>query len=139
MNAVLNSVSTVLLLCGYGAIRKKQITVHRALMISAFVASALFLVGYVLHKVYLYQTTGSYNTVFGGEGAIRSVYLLVLGTHVLTAMAIPLMASVTLVRGLRMNVQKHRAIARITLPVWLYANVTGVLVYFMLYHWYPVS
>lgn len=139
MNAILNSISTVLLLCGYTAMRKKRITLHRALMLSAFVVSMLFLVGYVVHKIVLHNATGSWNTPFGGEGFMRGIYLAILATHVLLAMVVPFLASLTLFRGLKMNVKQHRAIARITFPVWLYVSVTGVIVYMMLYQWFPRS
>lgn len=139
MNAVLNSVSTVLLLCGYRAMKQKRIAVHRRFMISAFVVSALFMIGYVAHKVLLYQATGSWNTPFGGEGIIRVVYFVILASHVLLSLALPVFVPVTLYRGLRMNVARHKAIARFVFPVWLYVSVTGVLVYMMLYQWFPKS
>ena len=139
MNAVLNAVSTVLLLTGFRFIRRKQIPQHRAMMVSAFIVSMLFLLGYLLHKWHLYETTGSYNTTFQGEGLWRLVYFVVLISHVILAATVPFLAVVTLFRGWKMNVAKHRRIARITFPVWLYVSVTGVLVYFMLYQWFPGS
>lgn len=139
INAMLNAVSTVLLFSGYGAMRKQRIPLHRACMIAACIVSALFLVGYVSHKVLLHEATGQWNTVFGGQGAIRTVYLVVLATHVVLAMALPFLVPVTLIRGLAKRFDKHRSIARVTFPIWLYVSVTGVLVYFMLYQWYPTS
>jgi uncharacterized membrane protein YozB (DUF420 family) len=139
VNATLNAISTVLLLNGHRLIMAKRIPQHRAMMLTAFVVSMLFLVGYVIHKALLYQSTGSFNTTFGGQGAIRGVYLVLLISHVLLAMTVPVLASITLFRGLRMNVAQHRRIARITYPIWLYVSVTGVLVYFMLYQWFPSS
>lgn len=139
MNAMLNAASTILLLSGYRFIRTKRIPLHRMCMIAAFTLSILFLVGYLLHKWYLFQTTGSYNTMFAGTGAIRTVYFSVLISHVVLAAIVPFLAFITLFRGLRMDVKRHRRIARFTLPVWLYVSVTGVFVYFMLYQWYPHS
>jgi len=139
VNAMLNAASTILLLSGYRFIRTKRIPQHRMCMIAAFSMSMLFLAGYLLHKWHLFQTTGSYNTTFAGTGVIRPVYFSILITHVTLAAAVPVLASITLFRGLKMNVAKHRRIARITLPIWLYVSVTGVVVYFMLYQWYPQS
>jgi len=139
LNATLNAASTILLLTGYSFIRRKEVSKHRAVMIAAFTLSILFLAFYLLHKWHLYQTTGSYNTTFQGEGAIRIAYFVLLISHVSLAMTVPVLSFVTLFRGLKMNVQKHRRIARITLPIWLYVSVTGVLVYFMLYQWFPAS
>lgn len=105
-------------------------------MITAFILSIVFLGCYVLHKWHLVATTGSMNTAFRGTGAIRPVYFTLLITHVLLAATVPVLASITLFRGLKMDVIRHRRIARITLPVWLYVSVTGVIVYFMLYQWF---
>ena len=108
-------------------------------MLTAFTVSVLFLAGYLLHKWHLYETTGSYNTTFQGEGIVRVVYFVILISHVLLAMTVPVLSFITLFRGLKMNVEKHRKIARITFPIWLYVSVTGVIVYFMLYQWFPAS
>jgi protein SCO1/2/putative membrane protein len=139
VNASLNALSTVLLVLGYRFIRAKQIDRHRAVMISAFVVSMVFVAGYLLHKWHLYTTTGSYNTTFQGTGAWRTVYLVLLATHVILAATVPFLAIITIRRGWTMRVELHRRIARITLPIWLYVSVTGVLVYFMLYQWFPAS
>jgi protein SCO1/2/putative membrane protein len=109
------------------------------MMVSAFVVSMLFLVGYLLHKWHLYSTTGSYNTVFQGVGLWRSVYFSILITHVILAALVPFLTVITLFRGWKMDVSRHRRIARITFPIWLYVSVTGVVVYFMLYQWFPAS
>ena len=137
MNAALNALSTVLLLTGFRFIKQKRIPQHRAMMLSAFVVSMLFLAGYLLHKWHLYETTGSYNTTFQGEGAWRIAYFVLLISHIVLAATVPVLAVITLFRGLKMNVAKHRRIAKITFPIWLYVSVTGVLVYFMLYQWFP--
>jgi len=136
VNATLNGISTVLLLTGLRFIKRKEITKHRLCMLTAFVVSIAFLACYLLHKVHLYQTTGSYNTTFKGTGGWRIFYFVLLSTHVVLAAVVPVLASITLFRGLKMKVEKHRRIARITFPIWLYVSVTGVLVYFMLYQFF---
>ncbi len=136
VNATLNATSTVLLLLGYSYIRSKQIEKHRRMMLSAFVISIIFLACYLLHKWMLFQTTGSYNTTFQGQGIWRTVYFTILITHVTLAATVPVLAIITIRRGLAMRLDPHRRIAKITLPIWLYVSVTGVVVYFMLYHWF---
>lgn len=138
LNAILNAICTVLLVFAYRLIRAKKIQQHRAVMITAFCVSTVFLASYLLHKWHLWQTTGSFNTLFAGQGIWRPVYFVILISHVLLAATVPVLAIITLGRGLRMNVEQHRRIARITFPVWLYVSVTGVLVYFMLYQWFEV-
>jgi uncharacterized membrane protein YozB (DUF420 family) len=127
VNATLNATAAVLLVWGYLLIRRKQIQTHRKVMLSAFVVSSLFLVCYL---VYHFQV-GSVH--YAKTGAIRAVYFSILGTHTLLAAAVPPLAIVTLSRGLGARFDKHRRIARWTLPVWLYVSVTGVVVYLMLY------
>ena len=128
VNAALNATAAVLLIWGYTLIRRKRIQQHRKVMQTAFVVSCLFLVCYL---VYHYQV-GSVR--FPKTGAIRTLYLSILGTHTLLAAAVPVLAIVTLRRGLAARFDKHRRIARWTLPIWLYVSVTGVVVYLMLYH-----
>ena len=131
VNAALNATCAVLLVAGWRAIRGGRRDVHRALMLGACAASALFLVSY-LTRVAL---TGTHR--FPGDGTLRAVYLVVLATHtVLAALVVPL-ALRTLWLPLRSRFPEHRRIARVTLPVWLYVSVTGVAVYVMLYHLAP--
>jgi len=128
VNAVLNATAAVLLVWGYTLIRRKRIQQHRKVMQTAFVVSCLFLVCYL---VYHYQV----GTVrFPKTGALKTLYLSILGTHTLLAAAVPVLAIITLRRGLTARYDKHRRIARWTLPIWLYVSVTGVVVYVMLYH-----
>ena len=128
LNAILNATAAVLLVWGYTLIRRKRIQTHRKVMITAFAVSCLFLVSYL---VYHYRV----GTVrFMHTGAIRTVYLSILGTHTVLAAAVPVLAIITLRRGLAARFDRHRAIARWTLPIWLYVSVTGVVVYLMLYH-----
>jgi uncharacterized membrane protein YozB (DUF420 family) len=128
INAALNATAAVLLVWGYRLIRRKRIEAHRRVMTAAFVVSCLFLAGYL---TYHYRV----GTVrFPKTGAIRAVYLSILATHTVLAAAVPVLAIVTLRRGLAARYDKHRRIARWTLPIWLYVSVTGVVVYVMLYH-----
>jgi putative membrane protein len=130
LNATLNGTSAVLLTCGYTMIRQRKIKAHRAFMISAFICSAAFLISYVIYHI----RVG--NIHFLGQGFIRPVYFTLLISHVLLAIAILPLAIITLSRGLREQFDKHRRIARWTLPLWLYVSVTGVIIYVMLYHLY---
>jgi len=128
VNAFLNATAAVLLVWGYTLIRRKQIQIHRKVMTTAFVTSCLFLVCYIVYHVQV----GSVK--FPGTGAIRTIYLTILGTHTVLAATVPVLAIITLRRGLAARYDKHRRIARWTLPIWLYVSVTGVVVYVMLYH-----
>jgi uncharacterized membrane protein YozB (DUF420 family) len=128
INAALNATAAVLLVWGYTLIRRKQIQKHRKVMTTAFVTSCLFLVCYVVYHVQV----GSVR--FPGTGAIRTVYFTILITHTILAATVPVLAIITLRRGLAARYDKHRRIARWTLPIWLYVSVTGVVVYLMLYH-----
>lgn len=126
-NAVLNSLSTLLLLTGYALIRAGRRTAHRNVMIAALVCSGLFLTSYL---IYHYQV-GSVK--FQGTGAARTLYLSVLLTHTVLAAAVPFLAAITVVHAGRKRWSKHTRIAKWTLPIWLYVSVTGILVYWMLY------
>jgi putative membrane protein len=130
LNATLNGISAVLLVCGYTMIRQRRIQAHRAFMISAFVCSTAFLISYVIYHI----RVG--NVHFLGQGWIRPVYFTLLISHVLLAAAIVPLALITLSRALREKFDKHKRIARWTLPLWLYVSVTGVIIYVMLYHLY---
>ena len=127
LNAILNGLSAILLVAGLIQIRRRNIRVHRRLMITAFVTSGLFLVSYVIYHVQV----GS--VPYPGTGLWRAVYFTILVPHVVLAAAVVPLALLTLRRGLVRNDAAHRAIARITLPIWLFVSVTGVLVYLMLY------
>jgi uncharacterized membrane protein YozB (DUF420 family) len=130
LNATLNGTAALFLLAGYAFIRRRQIGAHRACMLSAFAASALFLVSYVVY----HASAGS--KPFPGTGPARVAYFVILITHVVLAAAIVPMAIVTLSRALRERFDRHVRIARWTLPVWLYVSVTGVVIYVMLYRLY---
>lgn len=127
VNATLNALAGVLLVAGYFFIRTGRVKQHRRCMIAAFVTSALFLASYLTY----HAQVGSVR--FTREGIVRPLYFTVLITHVLLAAAVLPLAIVTLSRGLKARYREHRAIARWTLPIWLYVSVTGVLVYVLLY------
>ena len=128
VNATLNGAAALLLVAGFLFIRRQNIAAHRACMIGAFAMSVLFLVSYL---TYHYQV-GSVR--FQGTGGLRTLYLTILATHSLLAAIVPFLALITLWQGLRERFDKHVRIARWTLPIWLYVSVTGVVVYWMLYH-----
>ena len=127
VNATLNGVAGVLLLIGFLLIRARKIDLHRRFMIAAFIASALFLVSYIVY----HAQVGSVR--FTRQGLVRPLYFTILVTHVALAATVLPLAIVTLTRGLKGRFPAHRAIARWTLPIWLYVSVTGVLVYILLY------
>ena len=133
LNATLNGTSAALLLTGRVLIAKRRIVAHRICMIAAVVASALFL------GCYLFFHFKVGNILFLGRGWARPVYFTILISHVTLAIVIVPMAIVTLTRGLGGRYLRHRAIARWTWPLWMYVSVTGVIVYFMLYRWFPHS
>lgn len=137
INATLNGISGILLILGFREIRQKNIAKHKKIMISAFVISIVFLLCYLLHKYLLFVQTGQYNTAFNGEGFWRFVYFFILITHVTLAASVPVLAIITIKRGLIMNVELHKKIAKITYPIWMYVSVTGVIVYLMLYQLFP--
>jgi len=133
VNATLNATSGVLLLLAYIAIKRKNIAVHRRLMLAACTTSVLFLICYVTNHYLRHGVV----TRFQGTGFIRPVYLTILTTHTILAVVIVPMAVMSVYRGLKMRVPEHRRIARWTFPLWMYVSVTGVLVYFFLYQWFP--
>ena len=133
LNATLNGTSAVLLTCGYAAIRARKVTVHRAFMVAAFLTSTAFLISYL---AYHYRVG---HVAFQGQGWIRPVYFTLLLTHTVLAAVIVPMIIITLRRAWLERFDKHRLIARWTLPLWLYVSVTGVIVYLMVYQLYPAQ
>ena len=133
LNATLNAISAILLTAGFMFIVRGKIRAHRACMLSAFGTSTAFLISYVIYHI----RVG--NVRFLGQGWIRPVYFTLLISHVFLAIVILPLAIITLTRALREQFDRHRRIARWTLPLWLYVSVTGVIVYVMLYHLYPHS
>ena len=127
LNATLNGIAGLCLLAGYYFIRQRQIARHRAAMVGAFAMSTLFLISYVIY----HANIGS--KPFQGQGPIRVVYFTILITHIILATAVVPLALITLSRGLKRDDARHRRIAKITWPIWMYVSVTGVVVYLMLY------
>ena len=127
LNATLNATSAVLLTIGWILIRRGRWRQHRAFMIAAFSTSVLFLISYLTYHAHV----GSKH--FPGQGTIRIVYFTILLTHTVLAVTIVPLVLITLSRGLSSRFDRHRAIARWTLPLWMYVSVTGVVVYLMLY------
>ena len=135
VNALLNALAALLLLRGRWLIRRGRVDAHRRTMLTAFATSTLFLALYVAHKA----TSGFESTSLRVEGAARMAYLAMLFSHVVLAMAVPPLA-ITLIRwGLRGEIQRHRRLARVAWPIWIYVSATGVLIYALLYLWAPGS
>jgi putative membrane protein len=130
LNAILNGTSAVLLMAGYSAIRAGKMTIHKRFMVSAFCVSTAFLISYL---IYHYRVG---HVAFAGQGWIRPVYFTILISHTILAVVIVPMILVTLRRAWMERFDKHRLIARWTLPLWLYVSVTGVIVYLMVYQFY---
>jgi uncharacterized membrane protein YozB (DUF420 family) len=128
LNASLNALAATFLVAGFLSIRRRRIDAHRLSMLAAFGCSIAFLISYL---VYHYHT-GSVR--FQGTGVVRTVYFAILLSHTVLAAAVPFLAAVTLYRALRGRFARHRALARWTLPIWLYVSLTGVVIYWMLYH-----
>ena len=130
VNATLNGIAAILLVVGYVLVRQRRLEQHRRVMLAAFGTSVLFLISYVIY----HANVGS--RPFPGRGPIRAVYFSILITHIILAAAIVPLALVTLSRALSAKYDRHRAVARWTLPIWLYVSITGVAVYVMLYRMY---
>ncbi|MBL9139639.1 MAG: DUF420 domain-containing protein [Verrucomicrobiales bacterium] len=135
LNAALNGAATLLLTLGFVFIRRGQREAHRRCMMGALAVSCIFLVSYVTHKALVRGV----HTKLGADGAIATVYYAMLISHILLAAAIVPLALITMTRALRERFDAHRRIARWTWPLWMYVSVTGVLIYFMLYHWFPAA
>ncbi len=127
MNASMNAASAFFAISAWRAVRRREVPRHRALMLTAFTFSTLFLAGY-LTRIALFG-----DTHFLGTGALRIAYFVLLGSHVLLALAVVPLVLRTLYLALRKRFDQHRRIARVTFPIWVYVSVTGVLVYLMLY------
>ena len=131
LNARLNTTSALLLFTGYRFIRARNVVAHRACQIAALAISILFLASYLTYHF----NHGA--TRFQGTGLVRPIYFTILTTHTILAMVIVPLVILTFYRAFRGDFVRHRKIARITLPLWLYVSITGVIVYLMLYQIYP--
>ena len=130
LNAFLNSCATVLIVCGLIAIKQRKPKVHTAFMFAALAVSAVFLTSYLIYHYHVGHVR------FAGEGTVRVVYFTILISHLILAIANLPMIILTVIPALRQRFDKHRRLAKITAPVWLYVSVTGVIVYLMCYRWF---
>ena len=133
LNAVLNTTSALLLVNGFRFIRRGQINAHRNCQLTALFTSMLFLISYLTYHYHHGATR------FTGQGLVRPFYFILLTSHTILAVVIVPLIMITIYRAARGDFIRHRKIARWTLPLWLYVSVTGVIVYFMLYHLYPTQ
>ena len=133
INASLNFVSTIFISMGWYLIRRGHWRRHIACMITAVISSTVFLASYVTYHVHV----GERSTQFTAQGIVRYLYFAMLISHILLAFATVPLVILTLVPAFRRRWQRHKRIARWTMPIWLYVSVTGVLVYFMVYKWFP--
>lgn len=133
LNATLNGLATVLISVGFILIKTGRKDAHRKAMFSACIVSAIFLVGYVTHKILVRGV----HTPFGGTGAIATVYYVMLVSHILLAISIAYLVPRTFLFAIRGDFERHKRWAKFTFPIWYYVSVTGVLVYFFLYQWWP--
>jgi uncharacterized membrane protein YozB (DUF420 family) len=129
INAALNATATVLLLRGRALIRGGRVDAHRRTMLSAFAVSSVFLASYLAHKI----SRSFENTTFNATGIAKAAYLALLASHVLLAMSVPVLALALIRFGLRGEIARHRRLARVAWPIWLYVSVTGVAIYLLLY------
>jgi uncharacterized membrane protein YozB (DUF420 family) len=133
-NAVLNGVATCLLVAAYVLIKRRREIAHRNVMLAAFGVSVAFLASYLTYHFVVLK--GTYGQTFGGTGLVRQVYYAILASHVLLAAAVPFLAVGSIYLGLRDRRLAHRRLAQWAFPIWLYVSITGVIVYWMLYHMY---
>ena len=131
VNAALNSTTFILLVSGFIMVKKGNVTAHKAFMISATIAAILFLISYLTYHLNVPVT------IYPVKGIIRSIYFSILITHILMAIVLVPMVAWTITRVLRNRVEGHKRLAKFTLPLWLFVSVTGVVVYVMLFSYYP--
>ena len=132
-NAVLNSIATVLLIAGWICISRGHWRAHRIAMVAAFFVSSVFLVCYLTYH-YLVG-----HVPFTGQGTVRTIYFGILITHILLAVMVPILAVAMFVLAFRGQWAAHRRLGKVTLPIWLYVSISGVVIYLLLYHVYPSS
>jgi putative membrane protein len=136
LNAALNATATVLILAGFVLVKQGKRDTHRAVMLTAGVVSAVFLVGYVTHKILMRGV----HTPFGGENpTLRTFYYTMLFSHIVLAIAIAYLVPRTFLLAIKGDYERHKRWAKFTFPIWLYVSVTGVLVYCFLYVWWPAT
>lgn len=135
LNATLNGIATVLITLGFIFIKQGRREAHRKTMMAAMIMSALFLISYLIY----HGMRQGMHTPFGGTGGIRTVYLIILWTHIPLAALIAYLVPRTFLLAIKGNYERHKAWAKITYPIWYYVSVTGVLVYLFLYQWWPAA
>ncbi|MEE9212210.1 MAG: DUF420 domain-containing protein [Phycisphaeraceae bacterium] len=133
INASLNAVAAVLLIVGVVLIKLKHVTAHKRCMLTAFAVSTAFLVLYITDKA----IKRGVHTPFNAEGIVKTLYYVMLISHILLAMTVPVLAIWLIRLGLSERYDRHRRVAHIAWPIWMYVSITGVLIYVMLYHWNP--
>lgn len=138
LNACLNGTSAILMTLALVAVRRGNIEKHKKLMISAFVVSCIFLVSYLARYISHNLIEGLPATPFRGEGSARTVYFVILFSHMILAAVVPFGAIRAIWLGLKQRISEHRKLVRLAFPAWFYVSVTGVVIYLMLYHW-PVA
>jgi len=139
VNAGLNGLACSLLIAGWVQVKKKRIAAHRRLMLCAAAASGVFLACYVTHYIWRYLQEGGAHTTYNGTGWIKAAYYVILLSHIVLAVAVPVLAMRLIILGLSGQIARHRRLARIGLPIWVYVSVTGVVIYFMLYWFNPLA
>jgi putative membrane protein len=137
VNATLNALSTCFIAVGWIAIRRDQKRTHITCMITALICSTVFLACYLTYHFGLLSAVGEGSVRFTTEGWVRPLYYVILITHLILAFTILPLVTITVIPALRARFDRHRRMGRFTMPIWLYVSVTGVIVYFMLYQWYP--
>jgi uncharacterized membrane protein YozB (DUF420 family) len=133
LNATLNALATVLLLWGRALAKRGRVEAHKRVMLSAFGVSSVFLASYIAHKV----SRSFQNTTFNATGAAKTAYLVLLASHVVLAALVPFLALALIRLGWRGELARHRRLARVAWPIWLYVSITGVVIYVLLYHVNP--
>ena len=139
VNATLNALSAVLLMVGLVLIKRKRVEAHRNCMIGAFAVSALFLVSYVTHYVWRASVMGTAHTTYQGDRIARTFYYSILISHIMLAPVVPILAIWLIRLGLGGRFDRHRRVARIGFPMWMYVSVTGVIIFLMLYGFRPIG
>ncbi len=130
LNAIINGLCSVLLLISFYQIKNKNIAAHKKINIATFLLSSVFLVSYILFHYFVKETT------YGGTGAIRTVYYIILISHIILAAGVLPLILLSFHRGLQMQVEKHRKLVKFAFPIWLYVTITGVVVYLMISPYY---
>ncbi len=137
INATLNGLSTCFIVAGWTAILRDRKRLHITCMVTALVSSTAFLTCYLTYHFGLLSSVGEGSVRFTHEGWVRPVYYVILVTHLILAFTILPLVIITVIPALRARFDRHRKMGRFTMPIWLYVSVTGVIVYFMLYQWFP--